>query len=183
MEATLITSIFSNICQVTATIISIYLGVFIFFWNYMLDNKKSSKKMDIRNVNSFLSFLCLMLLVVNYYFVFPSVELGFLTYFPLILILIYLMLLIWQFVKKKDFILIEKGLLVLSTIFALIAFIFGFYLIISCISSLPFVGTLLDNYVYKLIKVSRMFFVLILDSLMFLVSFILIHKFFIFKEK
>lgn len=183
MEEGLILTIFSNICQITATIISIYLAVFIFFWNYLVNNGKKNKNTDPKKTAVFTFLICLVLIVVNYYFVFPSYELGIYAYLPLFLILGYAFLLIWHFVNQKSIAIIEKGLLILSTVFALTAFILGFYLIISCISSMPSVGVLLDSYVYKIIKMARMFFVLILDSLVFLILFTLIHKLFIFRKK
>ncbi len=187
MESQIGIQVLGNICQLIATIMAIYMAVFIFVLGYLFNNKISSKKesMNKVSINILIISITIFLLIINYYFVFPSLELGLLTYFPIIFISAFIFGILYFFNKNNRPAYLEKGTILLSTILAFFSFILGFYIIISCITPLSYISSfsLYDTYVFKLIKLSRMFLVVTLDSLIYLISFILIHKNFILKTK
>jgi len=184
METQIGLQILGNTCQVVSTVLAIYIAVFCFTLGYLFNNKKYRKKTDGNKfrINLFIGLVTIMLLFVNYKFIYPSYELGLFTYLPMVFIVATILISLYCFNKFNRYSYLENATIFLSSIFALFSFVIGFYIIMSCISSSLSINQLYDNYIFMLVKLARLFFVAVLNSLIYLVSFILIHKRFILKD-
>jgi hypothetical protein len=179
-----VSSTLSTISQIVSTILSIYLAIFIFNLQYLWKDfirKRNTKKIRVKIIFWINIILSLLLIPLIFIFLVPSLELkiGYIILFlPLIFIIINLII----FWRKKDFYFLEKGTIILSFIYSLLSFILGFYLILSSISLIPFSIYIEDKNFFTLISYTRIFLISTLISSIYLFSFMFIHKFIVTKE-
>ena len=181
IELQISTSVLSNISQIVATIISIYLVVLIFVLGRFTDKQKDKKPYN-KKIRNLVAFLPVILLVISYFFLFPSTELGIWSYIAIFFMLIYMVFNYLILLRTKKWTTLEKGIMVFTCLFALVSFILGFYIIINSLSLMAYAQYLNENTFFLMIKLTRLFLILMLISFAYLISFLLVHKLFISRE-
>jgi len=181
IELQISTSVLSNISQVVATIISIYLAVLIFVLGRFSGKQKDKKPYSIK-IRNLVAVLPIIILIVSYYFLFPSTELGVWSYVVIFFMLIYMIFNYLILLKTKKWTSLEKGIMVFTCLFAIISFILGFYIIINSLSLMAYAQYISEASFFLMIKLTRLFLILMLISFTYLISFLLVHKLFISKE-
>jgi len=184
IDPTYISMTLSTISKVTATILSLYLIIFIFTLNYFWRDFKKRRitTKQKKKIVFFGAWVINIIIAIIYFFILPSVEFKSLTYLLIGLIIFYLCLSLSLFEKKGKLVYMEQGVVIYSIIFALLSFILGFYIIISSITSIPNSIYIEMSYFFKLLSYTRLYFVLTLISLIYLISFVLIHKILVTKN-
>jgi len=184
-EPFLMAETLSSISQVVATIMSIYIVVLIFVFQYLWQDKKYQRNTSKQRRKTFVAILLISLLIVSltWMFLFPSRELGIWSYVIISFILLYNFFNAKVFLRTKKHYYLETGIVIFSALFAIASFILGFYLVMSGISLLPTIEYLNVIHFFKIVKLTRLFLVLTLISFTYLISFIIIHKLMILKRE